>query len=100
VVVDKHPKKEEVNRTRITAGGDRLEFQGEVSTETTGLETAKMVFNSFVSTPDAKFMTININNMYLNTPLQKYQYMHFNISIVPQEVINHCNLQDKVTDNG
>ena len=83
MVVDKRPKKEEVNRTRITAGGDRLEFQGDTSTKTVGLETAKMVFNSVVSTPDAKFMTIDISNMYLNTPLQEYQYMRFNINMIP-----------------
>ena len=29
VVVDKRPEKEEVNQTQITAGGDRLEFQGD-----------------------------------------------------------------------
>ena len=74
-VVNTRPEKEEVNRTRITAGGDRLEFQGDTSTETVGLETAKMVFNSVVSTPEAKFMMIDISNMYLNTPLQEYQYM-------------------------
>ena len=39
VVVNKRPEKEEVNRTRITAGGDQLEFQGDTSTETAGLES-------------------------------------------------------------
>ena len=69
VVVDKRPGKEEVNQTLITAGGDRLEFQGDTNMETAGLETAKMVFNSVMSTSEAKFMTINISNMYINTPL-------------------------------
>ena len=77
-----------------------MEFQGDTSTETAGLETAKMVFNSVISTPAGKFMTIDISNMYLNTPLQEYQYMRFNINMVPQEVIDHYNLQSKVTDNG
>ena len=89
-----------MNQTRITAGGDQLEFQGDTSTETAGLEIAKMVFNSVVSTPEAKFMTIDISNMYLNTPLQVYQYMRFNISMIPQEVIDHYNLQIKVTEDG
>ena len=97
MVVDKRLEKEEVNQTRITAGGDRLEFQGNTSTETAGLETAKMVFNLVVSTPDAKFMTIHIRNMYLNTPLQEYQYVQFNLNMIPQEVINHYGLQNKAT---
>ena len=81
-------------------GGDRLGFQGDTSIEIVGLETEKMVFNSVISTPDAQFMTINISNMYLNTPLQEYQYMRFNISMVPQEVIDHYNLQSKITGDG
>ena len=61
-----------MNQTRITAGGDQLEFQGYTSIETAGLRTAKILFNSVVSTPDEKFMAISISNMYLNTPLQEY----------------------------
>ena len=83
VDVNNRPEKEEVNQTRITAGGDQLESQGDTSTETAGLETAKMVSNSVLSTPDAKFMTIDVSIMYLNTPLQKYQYMIFNINMIP-----------------
>ena len=97
VVVDKRPEKEEVNQTRITAGDDRLEFQGDTSTKTAGLETVKMVFNSVVSTPDAKFMTVDISNMYLNTQLNKYQYMQFNLKMISQEVINPYGLQNKAT---
>ena len=44
-------------------------------------------------------MTINISNMYLNTPLQEFQYMRFNINMVPQEVIDHYKLKNKVADN-
>ena len=100
VVVDKRPEKEEMNQTRITAGGDQLEFQGDTSTESAGLETTNMVFNSVVSTPDGKFITTNFSNMYLNTPLQEYQSMRFNINMVPQELIDLYNLQNKVTEDG
>jgi len=84
-----------VNRKQITAGGDQLEFQGDTSTETAVLETVNMVFNSVVSTPNAKSMTIDISNMYLNTPLQEYQYMRFDINMIPQEVIDFYGLQIK-----
>ena len=75
VVVDKRPEKEEVNWTWITAGSYQLEFQGDTSTKTAELEIAKIVFNSVVSIPDAKFMKIDISNMYLNAPLEEYQYI-------------------------
>ena len=38
--------------------------------------------------------------MYLNTPLQEYQYMQFNINMIPQEVIDHYGLQNKATKDG
>ena len=53
-----------------------------------------------MNTPDAKFMTIDISNMYLKTPLQEYQYMRFNINMITQEVIDHYGLQNKVTKDG
>ena len=43
----------------ITAGGVQLEYKGDGSTKTAGLETAKIVFNSIISTPGAKFMTMD-----------------------------------------
>ena len=100
IVVDVRPEKAEPNRTRITAGGDRLEYFGDVSTETSSLETAKLLFNSIVSTPGAKFMTLDISNMYLNTPLKDFQYMRFNIDVIPAEVIDEYDLKSKVDENG
>ena len=49
-MVDVRPEKEELNRVRITAGGDRLDYYGETSTETSSSKTAKIVVNSVLST--------------------------------------------------
>ena len=40
------PEKEDPHRVRITAGGDRLDYFGETSTETASIETAKILINS------------------------------------------------------
>ena len=70
IVCSVHPEKEETNRTRITCGGNLiLDYPGDVSTETASLETFKIHINSVISTPGAKYMTMDISNMYLNTPL-------------------------------
>ena len=37
--------------------------------------------------------------MYLNIPLQEYQYMCFNKMTVPKDMIDHYNLQDKMTND-
>ena len=55
-------KKNDINQTQLTVGGDRLEYKGKTSTETAGLETIKIHFNSTISTKDAKFAAADIGN--------------------------------------
>jgi hypothetical protein len=45
---------------RFTVGGDLIDYPGEVSTKMASLTTAKLLFNSVISTPGAKFMTMDI----------------------------------------
>jgi hypothetical protein len=52
--------KEEQERTRLTAGGDQIEYPGDKSTRTAGLTTAKILINSVISTLGAKFLVIDI----------------------------------------
>jgi hypothetical protein len=53
VCCDIRPQKEEVNRTRVTVGGNLIDYPGKVSTDTAGLTTAKLVMNSTISTSGA-----------------------------------------------
>jgi hypothetical protein len=59
-VFDIKTHKEKTERMRLTVGGDQIEYAGEKSNLTAGLTTAKMLFNSTVSTPAAKFLVIDI----------------------------------------
>jgi hypothetical protein len=67
--------KAEQYRIRFTAGGDKITYPGNVSTPTVDTTTVKCHLNSVVSTPSAKYMTLDIHNFYLNTPLPNYEYM-------------------------
>ena len=58
------PTKAEVNRVRVTVGGDRLDLPGTNTTHCASLTTAKFLLNSTISTPGARFMTIDIKNFY------------------------------------
>jgi len=86
------PMKKEVERTRLTVGGNLIDCPGDVSTKTANLTTAEILFNSVVSTPDAKFMGIELKNFYLNTPMERYEYMRLPIDIIPDEIIQQYNL--------
>ena len=60
----------------------------------------KILLNSVVSTPGAKFMTIDISNFYLNTPMDRYEYMRMKLDMFPEDVIEDYNLRDRVEPNG
>ena len=94
------PEKAKKNCTRFTVGGDRINYPGEVATPTADMLVANMLFNSVVSTKGAKFMTLDISNFYLMTPLKRPEYIHIKLADIPQEVIDEYNLQDKATPDG
>jgi hypothetical protein len=54
---DIRPQKTETHRTRLTAGGDRLDYEGKTSTDTAGLETIKIHINSTISKKEAKYIS-------------------------------------------
>jgi hypothetical protein len=67
-VVDIKDHKEEKERTRLTAGGDKIDYPGEKSTRTAGLTTAKILINSVISTLGAKFLVLDIKKCLLKHP--------------------------------
>jgi hypothetical protein len=93
-------KKEEINRVRITVGGNLLEYLGETSTEAASIETIKLFINSVLSTPGARLGTIDISNFYIQNYLKDYQYMRFHISMIPQQIIDEYNLTDIMEADG
>jgi hypothetical protein len=97
-VVDIKDHKEEKERTRLTVGGDQIEYPGDKSTGTAGLTTAKILINSVISTLGAKFLVIDIKNFCLNTPLGRFEYMVINLSSLPQETIEKYDLLELSQD--
>jgi hypothetical protein len=87
------PQKTEVERTRLTIGGNLIGYPGDVSTKTADLTTAKILFNSVHSTPNACFMGIDLNFSYLNKSLDHYEYsMLLPIAIIPDKIIEQYTL--------
>ena len=97
IVVADRPRKTEERRVRMTVGGDKVDYPGEVSTKTTDMITAKLLFNAVVSTPNAMFiMGMDIKDFYLGTNLPRKEYIRISINLIPQAIINQYNLMDFV----
>ena len=84
----------------MVVGGNRINYPGDVGTPTADMLLAKIIFNSVISTKGAKFMTADISNFYLNTPLPRSEYVKLSLTVIPQEVIDEYSLQDKATKDG
>jgi hypothetical protein len=63
------PKKTGPKRVRWTAGGNKVEYTGNVTTQTADIQTAKYLLNSVVSTPNGRFMTLDLKDFYLCSDL-------------------------------
>ena len=57
--------------------------------------SAKIMWNSVISTPGAKFGGADIKNMYLETPLDRYEYMRMPLKLFPDNIVEHYNLKEK-----
>jgi len=69
VVCEVRPEKDDPDRTRITIGGSRICYPGDVGTNTASLELFKLLLNSVLSRKGAHFSTIDLKNFYLDTPI-------------------------------
>ena len=93
-------EKKEKNRTRFVVGGDRINYPGEVAAPTAEILMANILFNSIISTKGARFMTIDIANFYLMTPLARPEYIRVKLSNLPDKIINEYKLKSKATKDG
>jgi hypothetical protein len=98
IVCDIRPQKAEKHRVRLTVGGNLINYPHKVSTPTADISTVKCLFNSVVSTLNAIFTGADIKDFYLNTPLEEYEYMRIHADLVPDEIIQQYNLQDKIVN--
>jgi len=74
-------------RVRGTIGGDQITFEGDTAAHTASMQLIKILLNSVVSDPNAKFMTADIKDFYLGTPLPTVEYMRIKLDHIPAHVI-------------
>ena len=65
------------------------------------LET-KLLLNSTISDAQygAKFFGVDISNYFLASPMKRCEYMKVRAKYLPEDIINHYNLRDLITEDG
>jgi hypothetical protein len=84
----------------FTVGGDRINYPREVATLTAEMLVAKILFNSVSSTKGALFMTMDMSNFYLMTPLHHPEFIRIKLTDIPDKVINKYKFREVATKNG
>ena len=69
------PEKSDPNRTRITVAGQHTIYPGNFGTKNVALDLFKLLLNSILSHKGANFVTFDIKNFYLQTPLDHTEYV-------------------------
>jgi hypothetical protein len=98
IVVVERPQKKERERTRLTVVGTYIYYPWDKAVPTSDLTTAKLLFNSVISTPGATFHGGDLKNFYLNTPMDRPEYMRLKFDLIPAEIVEKYNLQELVED--
>ncbi len=96
IVCDLNEGKKDKHCTRLTMGGNIINYPGDCGAPTADLLTVKILLNSIILTPNTKFMTIDIKDFYLNTPMECYKYFRMKLKLFPKDVIDKYNLCNKV----
>ena len=94
------PHKTEVNRVRVTVGGNILYYPGATTTNYASLTTTKCLLKSTISTTDARFMTLEIKDFYYGTPMSIYEYTKLALDFYPDNIIEQYDLRILVFPNG
>ena len=94
------PDKAEKNQMRFVVGVDHINYPGKVATLTAEMLVAKLLFNSVISAKGARFMTMDISNFYLMTPLKRPEYIRINLCNIPEEIIKEYNPKEKANKDG
>ena len=56
------------------------------------LTTVNLLLDSIFSTIDAHFVTTDIKDFYLNTPMARSDYMRLKLSNLPKSVVQQYNM--------
>ena len=100
IVCNATPQKEEVFCTRLTVDGSRINIGMDCGAPTASLLTVKLLLSSFISTENVRFISIDIKDFYLNTPMKRPEFLRLKIKNFPKDVTQNYNLFDKVDAKG
>ena len=84
VVCKVKPHKEDQNRTHTTVVGSQISYPRDVGTPTGSLDLVKLIINSVLSRRNARFVYFDLKYSYLQTPMDRSEYVRIKFLDIPQ----------------
>ncbi len=78
--------------------GNLVNYNSELSVRTADINTAKMHWNSIISTKNAKYMCLDIKKFYLTAALKYYEYMKIPLALFPRWIVKQYDLSKHQLD--
>jgi hypothetical protein len=75
-----------------------IDYDGDASVCTADLDTAKLHWNSVISTENARYMCLDIKKFYLTAALEYFEYMKIPLTLFPVWTIEQYNLHKLALD--
>ncbi len=97
-VMDYQLQKDDPHRIRITVGGNLIDYDGNASIRTANIDTAKLHWNSVISTENARYICLDIKKIYLTAALEYFEYMNIPLALFPVWTIEQYNLHTLALD--
>ena len=99
-VCDYHPLKSEPFRVRMTVGGDKLSYDDDTGSSTASILETRLLANSVISDHkkhNSRFCAIDLKDFFLNTPMEKPEYIRIHKKYFSPSFIQAYELQDKIS---
>ena len=101
-VCDIRPLKTEQFRVRLTVGGDRLEYPDDTASPAATLLESKLLLNSTISqsAQGARFMTLDIKDFFLQTFMERPEYMKIHSKYFLPDIREKYDIASKIHRDG
>ena len=93
------PGKTNPNQVCITIAWSNIKYPNNVVTPIFDMTTTKILLNSVLGTDNAKFLTLDIKNIYLQTDLDAYECMHILYNLFTDKIQAQYKLDGTVHNN-
>ena len=102
MVMDYRPNKDDPYRTRLTIGGDKLDYYGDSASPAASIIETKLMLNSTISDAKhgARFFCLDVKDFFLQSLLPEPEYMRIHGKYFLQDIREKYDIDNIISTDG